>query len=99
MHLTLGSRSRPQDLSTQLRWHLYPGTSNTLRPTPGHKLVVMVEDVHAAAHGCGSHSHGSSAGSSDGPSPAGSDVFPASLEWLRQVLDTGCSTDLATGTR
>ncbi|MEW5314683.1 MAG: hypothetical protein WDW38_006158 [Sanguina aurantia] len=44
-------------------------------------------------------SHGSSAGSSDGPSPAGSDVFPASLEWLRQVLDTGCSTDLATGTR
>lgn len=97
MHLTLGPRTRPLDLATQLRWHLYPGTSNTLRPTPGHKLVVMVEDVHAAAHGCGSHSHGIM--SSNGPSSAGSDVFPESLEWLRQVLDTGCSIDFATGSR
>ncbi|MEW5297332.1 MAG: hypothetical protein WDW36_000548 [Sanguina aurantia] len=99
MHLTLGPRSRAQELATQLRWHLYPGASSTLRPPPGHKLVVLVEDLHAAAHGAGSRGRRSAGGGGGDPSPAGSDVFPESLEWLRQVLDTGGSAHPATGAR
>ena len=41
----------PAALQAALMWHLAPGAAASLRPAPGHRLVVVVEDLNAAAVG------------------------------------------------
>lgn len=98
--MVLSPSSQPSDLTDMLTWRLTSGTHGVLRPTLGHALVVMVQDVSAVAsahprpttHPCpdgtpqGSGSHSLLL---HDQGPLGAQCCPPCSEWLRQLLDTG----------
>lgn len=49
MPVALTPYSEPQTLQALLSWNLTAGTKNIMRPTLGHHLVLLVEDLHVVA--------------------------------------------------
>jgi hypothetical protein len=97
--MVLSPGSQPSDLTDILTWRLTSGTHGIIRPTLGHALVVMVQDVSAVASAHPqSHTHPCPDGTPEGSGvhsllqatgPPGPECSPPCTEWMRQLLDTG----------
>ncbi len=104
------AKCQPAALQALFLWHLSPGVGGCLRPTPGHRVVLLVEDIHvAAANGATNRTAGAlaaaagAAGAADYVAPGGAglqhEVYSGGVEWLRHVMDDRAVTDSVTGTR
>ncbi|GIL92614.1 hypothetical protein Vretifemale_20125, partial [Volvox reticuliferus] len=84
----------PTALQAAVMWHLAPGAGGSLRPTPGHRLVVVVEDLNAAV--VGGHFDGRHAGELTAAAQAagGGDAAAAAVAGPAAAVAAGCEVEI-----
>ncbi|GLI61743.1 hypothetical protein VaNZ11_004157, partial [Volvox africanus] len=87
----------PTALQAAVMWHLAPGAGGSLRPTPGHRLVVVVEDLNAAV--VGGHFDGRHAGELTAAAQAagGGDAAAAAVAGPAAAVAAGCEVEIKSG--
>ncbi|GLC57348.1 hypothetical protein PLESTB_001214800, partial [Pleodorina starrii] len=89
----------PTALQAAVMWHLAPGAGGCLRPTPGHRLVVVVEDLNAAV--AGGHFDGRHAGELAAAAAAaagGGDAAAAAVAGAAAAAAAGCEVEVQSAT-